>query len=81
VSCSCVNEFARQQELLAKNLTSPAAVDRQRALRDHAESARTEAGAQLTLLLKGTRVEELDGARRSRPGGGRLRQYGSAPGA
>ncbi|HEY4644966.1 MAG TPA: HlyD family efflux transporter periplasmic adaptor subunit [Steroidobacteraceae bacterium] len=57
------SEYTRQQELLAKNLTSPSAVDRQRALRDRAESARKEALAELTLLLKGTRVEELDQAR------------------
>jgi HlyD family secretion protein len=57
------SEYARQQELLAKNLSSPSAVERQRFLRDRAESAREEAAAELTLLLKGTRVEELDQAR------------------
>jgi HlyD family secretion protein len=70
------SEYSRQQELLAKNLTSASAVDRQRAVRDHAESARTEARAQLTLLLKGTRVEELDQARAAlEQAEAELRQY------
>jgi len=57
------NELARQQELLAQKLTSQSALDRQRAARDLAESTRKEALAALALLLKGTRVEELDQAR------------------
>jgi HlyD family secretion protein len=71
------SEYARQQELLARNLTSASAVDRQRAVRDRAESNRKEALAQLTLLLKGTRVEELDQARAAlEQAEAELKQYG-----
>lgn len=59
------NEYIRQQELLAQQLTSPSAVDRQRAARDRAEATRKETLAALTLLLEGTRIEELDQARES----------------
>lgn len=60
-----VSEYARVQELVERRLTSQSALDRQRAVRDRAESAREEAEAALTLLLKGTRVEELDQARQT----------------
>lgn len=58
-------EYTRQQELLAQKLTSQSAVDRQRAVRDRADATRKESLAALTLLLKGTRIEELDQARES----------------
>ncbi len=58
-----VNEYNRVKELVERKLTSQSALERQRAVRDRAESARKEAQAQLTLLLKGTRIEELDQAR------------------
>ncbi len=56
-------EYQRQSELVTRHLTSQSALDRQRAARDRAEAARKEARAQLALLLKGTRIEELDQAR------------------
>jgi HlyD family secretion protein len=56
-------EYERLRELLQRKLTSPSSVDRQRAVRDSAEASRKAAHAQLTLLLKGTRIEQLDQAR------------------
>lgn len=56
-------EFERVSELVARRLISQSSLDRQRAARDRAAAARKEAQAQLTLLLKGTRIEELDQAR------------------
>jgi HlyD family secretion protein len=56
-------EYERVRNLLASGVTTQSEVDRQRAARDRAQAARKEAEAQLTLLLKGTRIEELDQAR------------------
>jgi HlyD family secretion protein len=57
------NEYDRAVELVARKLVSQTEVDQQRALRDRADAQRREAQAQLTLLLKGTRIEQLDQAR------------------
>lgn len=56
-------EFERVRELVRRQLTSQSTLDQQRAARDRAEAALKEIQAQLTLLLKGTRVEELAQAR------------------
>lgn len=56
-------EYQRLRELLQLKLTSSSSVDRQRAVRDSAEASVKAAGAQLTLLLNGTRIEQLDQAR------------------
>ncbi|HZF26601.1 MAG TPA: HlyD family efflux transporter periplasmic adaptor subunit [Steroidobacteraceae bacterium] len=56
-------EYERVREMVARKLTSQSSLDRQRAARDSAEASRKAANAQLTLLLKGTRIEELDQAR------------------
>jgi HlyD family secretion protein len=56
-------EYERLRELLQRQLTSPSSVDRQHAVRDSAEASRKAAHAQLTLLLNGTRIEQLDQAR------------------
>jgi HlyD family secretion protein len=58
-------EYERVRELVQRKLTSQSSLDRQRAARDSAEASRKAAHAQLTLLLKGTRIEELDQARDS----------------
>ena len=58
-------ELARQIDLAAKQLGSPAAVDIQRAARDRSLTARDAARAQLAAALRGTTVEELDQARAS----------------
>lgn len=58
-------ELARQIDLAAKQLGSPAAVDVQRAARDRSLTARDAARAQLAAALRGTTVEELDQARAS----------------
>ncbi len=58
-----LNEYLRVRELVERKLTSRSALDRQRAVRDGAEAERKAAQAELTLLLKGTRIEELDQAR------------------
>jgi HlyD family secretion protein len=58
-------EYERVRELVQRKLTSQSSLDRQRAARDSAEASRKAAYAQLTLLLKGTRIEELDQARDS----------------
>ncbi|HJS21975.1 MAG TPA: HlyD family efflux transporter periplasmic adaptor subunit [Steroidobacteraceae bacterium] len=57
------SEYNRAIELVARKLISQTEVDQQRALRDRAEAERREAQAQLALLLKGTRIEQLDQAR------------------
>ncbi len=57
------SEYTRIEELVKRKLTSQSALDRHRAVRDRAEAARKESQAALTLLLKGTRIEELDQAR------------------
>lgn len=56
-------EYRRVEELVARQLTAQSALDRQRAIRDRALSEQKEAHARLKLLLRGTRVEELDQAR------------------
>jgi HlyD family secretion protein len=56
-------EYQRLSELLERRLISQSALDRQLAARDRAAAAQKETRAQLTLLLKGTRIEELDQAR------------------
>jgi HlyD family secretion protein len=56
-------EFQRIEELVARKLTSQSALDRQRAIRDRARSEQKEAQARLEMLLRGTRMEELDQAR------------------
>jgi HlyD family secretion protein len=57
------SEYNRALELVARKLISQTEVDQQRAARDRADATRREAQAQLTLLLKGTRIEQLDQAR------------------
>lgn len=56
-------EYQRLSELVTRRLISQSALDRQLAARDRAAATRKEAQAQLALLLKGTRIEELDQAR------------------
>jgi HlyD family secretion protein len=60
---TAASEYQRASELVARKLVSQTELDQQRALRDRAEATRREARAQLTLLLKGTRIEQLDQAR------------------
>jgi len=60
---SDAREYERLRVLVEQHLTSQSAADRQRAARDGALAERNSAEAQLTLLLKGTRIEELDQAR------------------
>jgi HlyD family secretion protein len=62
---TAASEYQRVSELVARKLVSQTELDQQRALRDRAEATRREAQAQLTLLLKGTRIEQLDQARES----------------
>jgi HlyD family secretion protein len=70
------SEYDRAVELVARKLVSQTEVDQQRALRDRTESQRREAQAQLTLLLKGTRIEQLDQAREAvREAEAELAQY------
>lgn len=57
------SEYNRVKELVERKLTSQSSLDRQRAVRDRAESSMRETRAQLAVLLKGTRIEELDQAR------------------
>jgi HlyD family secretion protein len=57
------SEYRRIEELVGRKLMAQSALDRQRAIRDRAVSDHKEAQARLTLLLRGTRVEELDQAR------------------
>ncbi|HSD75648.1 MAG TPA: HlyD family efflux transporter periplasmic adaptor subunit [Steroidobacteraceae bacterium] len=63
VYATAASEYNRVSELVARKLVSQTELDQQRALRDRAEATRREAQAQLTLLLKGTRIEQLDQAR------------------
>jgi HlyD family secretion protein len=56
-------EYERLRDLVARGVVSRSELDRQLAARNAADAARKEARAQLTLLLKGTRIEELDQAR------------------
>ncbi|HEX5768804.1 MAG TPA: HlyD family efflux transporter periplasmic adaptor subunit [Burkholderiales bacterium] len=56
-------EYERLQGLVEQRLVSQSELDRQRASRDRATAERKRAQAQLALLLKGTRIEELDQAR------------------
>lgn len=56
-------EYERLRELVGRKLISASDLDRQEGARDAAEAARKEAQAQLAVLLKGTRIEELDQAR------------------
>ena len=56
-------EYERIRELVPRKLASQSSLDQQRAARDNAEAVQRAAQAKLTLLLKGTRIEELDQAR------------------
>jgi HlyD family secretion protein len=56
-------EYERLRGLNAQKIISLSELDRQRAARDQAIAERKQLQAQLTLLLKGTRIEELDQAR------------------
>ena len=56
-------ERERVRKLVDQKLLSASNFDRQQAARDSAEAARREASAQLTQLLRGTRIETLDQAR------------------
>ena len=70
------SEYNRALELVARKLVSQTEVDQQRAIRDRAEAEQREAQAQLTLLLKGTRIEQLDQAREAlREAEAELAQY------
>ena len=70
------SEYNRAIELVARKLVSQTEVDQQRAIRDRTEAQRREAQAQLTLLLKGTRIEQLDQAREAvREAEAELAQY------
>jgi len=57
------NELERVRKLVDQKLLSASNYDRQKAVRDAAEAARRETSAQLTQLLRGTRIETLDQAR------------------
>jgi HlyD family secretion protein len=56
-------EFARVSALVAKQLVPAADLDRQRALRDAAAAGFRGAEAQLKLLTRGTRAEQIEQAR------------------
>jgi HlyD family secretion protein len=56
-------EYERIRELVPRKLASQSSLDQQRAARDNADAAQRAAQAKLTLLLKGTRIEDLDQAR------------------
>lgn len=56
-------EFDRVQSLADARLLAPNALDRQRAQRDSADAERRRAEAEWQLLVKGTRIEQLDQAR------------------
>jgi HlyD family secretion protein len=72
---SAQREYERIAAIVKRQLLSQSALDQQRAARDRAEAERNQARAQLTLLLKGTRIEELDQARDAvRQAEGELRQ-------
>lgn len=57
------NELERVRKLVDQKLLSASNLDRQKAARDAAEATHREANAQLTQLLRGTRIETLDQAR------------------
>ena len=57
------NELERVRKLADQKLLSASNLDRQKAVHDNAEATRREASAQLTQLLRGTRIETLDQAR------------------
>jgi len=57
------SELERVRKLTDQKLLSASNLDRQKAVRDAAEAARRETSAQLTQLLRGTRIETLDQAR------------------
>lgn len=56
-------EYERVQKLVAQKLLSQSNLDQQRAARDSAAANARAARAELTQLLKGTRIEQLDQAR------------------
>lgn len=56
-------EYARVEDLVARGLASPSALDAALARRDLSRAQRNEAAARLEALLEGTTVEELDQAR------------------
>ncbi len=56
-------EFARISTVVAKQLLPMADLDRQRALRDAAQAELRRAEAELGLLVRGTRAEQIDQAR------------------
>jgi HlyD family secretion protein len=56
-------EFARVSQLVEQKLFSQAQLDDARAARDGSRATSREAQAQLTELLRGTRIEEVDQAR------------------
>ncbi|MEP7312430.1 MAG: HlyD family efflux transporter periplasmic adaptor subunit [Pseudomonadota bacterium] len=56
-------EFEREQNLLATNAVSKSSFDTQRSRRDQAAAVVKQSRAALTVLLKGTRLEQLDQAR------------------
>jgi HlyD family secretion protein len=60
---SADREYERVRNLVEQKLLSASNLDQQRAVRDASKAAAKEARAQLTELLKGTRIEQLDQAR------------------
>ncbi|MCC7198841.1 MAG: hemolysin secretion protein D, partial [Gammaproteobacteria bacterium] len=56
-------ELDRVQSLVQSKMVSASALDRQRAARDSAEADKRRAEAEWQLLVRGTRVEQLDQAR------------------
>jgi HlyD family secretion protein len=60
---NAAREYERLTGLVAQKLVSQSALDQQRTAREAAEASQKEARAQVALLLKGTRIEELDRAR------------------
>jgi HlyD family secretion protein len=56
-------EMDRVQSLVQSKMVSASALDRQRAARDSAEADKRRAEAEWQLLVRGTRVEQLDQAR------------------
>jgi len=60
---SADREYNRVRDLVEQKLLSASNLDQQRAVRDASRAAEKEARAQLTELLRGTRIEQLDQAR------------------
>jgi HlyD family secretion protein len=56
-------EFRRVSELVSQKLVSQTELDQARAANDASHASLTEAKAQLTALLRGNRIEEIDQAR------------------